>query len=153
MKSDSPVDSRPELIRADPAMRRKAILIVLAALVLGTIGIVWGLPALESWVRADTFQGRVSRARVVCLTFGGIIVLLAAAVIGSGRRISRFGKAAVDLGRFPPPGMPVLRDSVAVTGRTATILGQAYRGIGIALAVLGAALLALGGYAVVLLWP
>jgi hypothetical protein len=40
-----------------------------------------------------------------------------------------------------------------VTGRTATILGQAYRGIGIALAVLGAALLALGGYAVVLLWP
>jgi hypothetical protein len=49
--------------------------------------------------------------------------------------------------------MPVLRDSVAVTGRSATILGQVYRGIGLTLTVLGAALLALGGYAVVLLWP
>jgi hypothetical protein len=42
---------------------------------------------------------------------------------------------------------------VALTGRPAVILGRFYQSIGITLAVLGVALLGLGGYAVVLLWP
>lgn len=143
----------PEMVRADPRRRRLAIIIVFVSLILVAFGIAWGLPALEEWVVSDTSPGRVSRARMVCLAFGGIIVLLAAAVIGSGRRISRYGKEAVAVGRFPPPGMPVFRDGVALTGRPAVMLGRFYRGIGITLAVLGVALLALGGYAVVLLWP
>jgi hypothetical protein len=134
-------------------MRRKALVIVFVALIVGSFAIAWGLPALSEWVVSDTSPGRVSRARMVCLAFGGIIVLLAAAVIGSGRRIARYGKEAVTVGRFPPPGMPVFRDGVALTGRPAVILGRFYQSIGITLAVLGVALLGLGGYAVVLLWP
>jgi hypothetical protein len=143
----------PEVIRADPAMRRAAILIVVAAVVLGVIGIAWGLPALQSWVWSDTGLGRVSRARVVCLAFGGIIALTAAAVIVSGVRMARFGKRAVTAGRFPPPGMPVFRDTRPATGRPALILGRLYRGTGFTLVVLGAVLLGLGGYVVVALWP
>jgi hypothetical protein len=134
-------------------MRRKALIIVLLALVVGTFGIVLGLPALERWILHDTGTGRVSRARVVCLSFGAIITLLAVAVVFSGRRILRFGREAVAVGRFPPPGMPVFRDGVAVTGRVAVMLGRFYQGIGITLAVLGAVLLAMGGYVVVRLWP
>ena len=149
----APTTSPPQIVRADPRRRRLAVVIVLVALILGAFGIAWGLPALAEWVAADTSPGRVSRARMVCLAFGAIIVLLAAAVIGSGRRIARYGKEAVAVGRFPPPGMPVLRDGVALSGRPALMLGRFYRGIGITLAVLGVALLGLGGYAVVLLWP
>jgi hypothetical protein len=143
----------PEILRADPGRRRTAILIVFLALVLGTIGIGWGLPALQQWVWSDTGLGRVSRARTVCLAFGGVIVLTAAAVIGSGFRMARFGRTAVLSQRFPPPGMPVFRDTPQASGRPAIILGRLYRGTGFLIAGLGAALLVLGGYAVVLLWP
>jgi hypothetical protein len=134
-------------------MRRKALIILLVALVLGVIGIGFGLPALERWIMEDSGTGRVGRARIVCLAFGGIITLLAVAVVGSGRRIARFGREAVALGRFPPPTMPVLRTGTAVTGRPALLLGRLYLGLGITLAVLGVTLLALGGYVVVTLWP
>jgi hypothetical protein len=145
--------SPPVVIRADPAIRRKAMIIIVLALVLGVIGIGWGLPALQRWVWSDPGVGRVSRARIVCLAFGGIIVLTAAAVIGSGFRMARFGKTAVLSQRFPPPGMPVFRDTPQAVGRPAIILGRLYRGTGFLIAVLGVALLVLGGYAVVLLWP
>ena len=149
----APATSPPEVVRADPHRRRLAVLIVLVAMIVGAFGIVVGLPALEEWVVSDTSPGRVSRARMVCLGFGALIVLLAAAVIGSGRRIARYGGEAVAVGRFPPPGMPVFRDGVVLSGRPAAMLGRFYRGIGITLALLGVALLGLGGYAVVLLWP
>jgi hypothetical protein len=141
------------VVRADPRRQRLAVVVVLVALILGAFGVAVWLPALSEWVATDTSPGRVSRARMVCLALGGIIVLLSVAVMGSGRRIARYGKEAVAAGRFPPPGMPVLRDGVPLTGRPAVLLGKFYRGIGITLAILGAALLVLGGYVVVLLWP
>lgn len=147
------MSDQPGIVRADPVARRRLVWGGLVALALLLLGLVRGLPALLAWLAADRGTLPVTRQRIVCLSFGGLMVALAAAVIWSGRRIARWGGAAARIGRFPPPGMPVVRDSRVLTGRVATALGRVYGGLGWGLVTAGAALLVLGGYVVVALWP
>jgi hypothetical protein len=136
------------IVHADPRSRRQAMVLLVVAVALGTAGIRWGLPWLEA---ARLTQPGVQRA--ICVTFAAVIVGLAALVVFSGRRIARLGRTTVELQRFPPPGMKVLRDLRRMTGAGAVLVGRGYVVIGWALVVLALLLLFLGGYMLVLLWP
>jgi len=137
-----------EVVRADPVVRRRALALLLGAAVAGAAAIQWGLPWLElARLRQPGIQ------RTICLTFLGVIVALALAVIGSGRRIARLGRRTVALQEFPPPGVKLLHDVRRMTGARAIYLGRGYVIIGWTLVVLALVLLGLGSYALVVLWP
>jgi hypothetical protein len=137
-----------EVVRADPVVRRRALALLLGAAVAGAAAIQWGLPWLElARLRQPGMQ------RTICLTFLGVIVALALAVIGSGRRIAGLGRRTVALQEFPPPGVKLLHDVRRMTGARAIYLGRGYVIIGWTLVVLALVLLGLGSYALVVLWP
>jgi len=137
-----------EVVRADPVVRRRALALLLGAAVAGAAAIQWGLPWLElARLRQPGMQ------RTICLTFLGVIVALALAVIGSGRRIAGLGRRTVVLQEFPPPGVKLLHDVRRMTGARAIYLGRGYVIIGWTLVVLALVLLGLGSYALVVLWP
>ena len=137
-----------EVVRADPALRRRALAILLAAALLGTAAIYWGLP----WLELARLQ-RPGMQRPICITFAAVIVALAVAVITSGFRIAGLGRRTAALQAFPPPGIKLLRDVRRMTGPRAVFIGRGYVVIGWTLVALAVALLALGAYALVLLWP
>jgi hypothetical protein len=128
-----------ELVRADPVVRRRALAILLGAGVAGAAAIQWGLPWLElARLRQPGMQ------RTICITFLGVIVVLARAVIGSGRRITGLGRRTVAL---------QAHDVRRMTGARAVYLGRGYVLIGWTLVFLALMLLGLGSYALVVLWP
>ena len=137
-----------DIVRADPRFKRQALLFLAAAAALIAAGLRWGLPWLDA-----ARQTEPGVQRIICLSFGGVIVALALLVVYSGRRIARWGRAAVGLQQFPPPGMIVLRDGRRVTGAHAVLLGRSYVVIGWLLVVLALVLLVLGAYIVAALWP
>lgn len=137
-----------ELVRADPVVRRRALAILLGAAVAGAAVIQWGLPWLElARLRQPGMQ------RTICITFLGVIVALAFAVIGSGRRITGLGWRTVTLQEFPPPGVKLPHDVRRMTGARAVYLGRGYVIIGWTLVFLALVLLGLGSYALGVLWP
>ena len=137
-----------EVVRADPATRKRAVAIVLGAALVGAAAIQWGLPWLElARLRQPGMQ------RTICITFVAVIVALALAVIMSGRRITGLGRRTVALQEFPPPGVSLLHDVRRMTGARAVYLGRGYVVIGWTLVVLALALLGLGSYALAVLWP
>lgn len=126
----------PEIHRADPSARRRAIVTVLVIAGLG----VCGHFALEAWlgrtVEGDPAQARESLSSV--LVWGTWIVALAIAAFGVqlwlvGGRVRR-GQ------RFPLPGAKLLRDTPVRTGRAARMRGMLLRAIGVLLLALAAGL-------------
>ena len=137
-----------DVVQADPAMRKRAVAIVLGAALVGAAAIQWGLPWLElARLRQPGMQ------RSICITFVAVIVALALAVIMSGRRITGLGRRTVALQEFPPPGVSLLHDVRRMTGARAVYLGRGYVIIGWTLVVLALVLLGLGSYALAVLWP
>lgn len=139
---------KAEIVRGDPGVRRRAVALLIGAAVSGGAAIQWGLPWLET-VR----HSRPGVQRAICVTFAAVIVTLAVAVIALGRRIAGLGRRTAELGQFPPPGLKLLRDVRSITGARAVLVGRGYVVIGWTLVGLALALLGLGSYALVLVWP
>ena len=83
----------------------------------------------------------------------GVIVLLGAGVIVTGRRIRGMGRATLEHQVFPPPGLRMLGDVRRVTGARAAMIGRGYIVIGYVLMGCAIGLVGLGTYALILLWP
>ncbi len=143
----------PQVVRADPAMRRKAVLIVIAGTVAAIVAIGYGLPWLERWVTDAIVAGNIAARRAVCLGAGAAVIGLALVVAVSGVNMVRIGRRVTGAGRFPPPGLRVLRDTRVVAGRQAVIIGRLQATLGLVILGCAAALLGIGGYVVVWLWP
>jgi len=142
----------PVILRADPALRRRAVLLLAGAAVAGTVMIGWLLPLARLALLEARATGRI-RSRTICLSFLGLLVLLAVAVIGSGVNVFRLGSRAIGSGQFPPPGLAVMRDTRVVYGRRAIMLGRVQRMLGVLLMACAVALLGLAAYAGIrLLW-
>ena len=139
-----------EILRADPVMRRRAMLMLVGGAVVGTASVGWLLPALQRVLLEAKLTGRI-RSRTICLAFLGLLVLLAAAVVASGVNVFRLGSRAISSEQFPPPGQKVLRDTPVVRGRRAVALGRVQRILGVLLICCAVALLALSGYAAAVL--
>jgi hypothetical protein len=130
-----------EVQAADPRARRQAAWF----LALGTVVVVvCGLafvhyrPELEAWILADPAQmGRRLRIALagLALQTSGPLAACAVYLWALGRRVARAG-------RFPPPGMSVLRNTPVLVGPGARLRATLLEGLAVVLVVV-AVLLAL----------
>jgi hypothetical protein len=120
------VEFEGEIRRADPALRRRAILLVVAGAAAGALAIL----ALEryrmrltDWLLADpqALEGRLIGAFVV------VALAVVAPLVVFGISCWRLGARVRLTGSFPPPGHRVLRDTVVVDGSRARVRGAGLR--------------------------
>lgn len=119
-------DSPPDVLRADPAARRQAMLLLLAVVLLGT-PLLWLLDrnrdAIAGWIVSASNDGGV-------LPMLALFAVLALPAWILGGYLARLGARSLRAGQFPPPGMRVVRDTPVRTG-------GAGRSTAVALCVLG----------------
>jgi hypothetical protein len=121
------------ILKADPAYRRRMIVLSVASVVIASCVVLWG-PALldkylDEYVRAGDFSGavrfiQISTALLILPTFPMVYCLY------------RFGRRVLASGQFPPPGTKVPRDTVIIEGAQARRRGRAWIGVSIALALI-----------------
>lgn len=109
----------PTIQPADPAARRKAIVMVALAALLGALAYV----ALDQWL-ARVLAQPAAGAKATLLgflvwTIAGTAVVAAALAF----HVWRFGRRVVSAARFPPPGVAVVRDTVVLEGAQASRRG------------------------------
>jgi len=128
-----------DMIRADPALRRWALAIVLGMTIFGAIVIAY-LPdilreLLALAVRSPEEAGR--RATLILLA-----VVAPATLLGmlAGVDAIRRSRRALRAGQYPAPGSRVVRDTPVLRGRAARVAGILGVVLGGTLVALGAAL-------------
>jgi uncharacterized protein YneF (UPF0154 family) len=111
-----------DIIPADKALRKKAIIIVVALAVAGVLGfyiVDRYMDSLNALFCTDPKLARVKARTLVLwsLRIGGFFIgVLSGYFISVGIRIIR-------IGQYPWPGMRVMRDTRIVRGRLAKVLG------------------------------
>jgi hypothetical protein len=129
-----------ELRKADPAARRKALLLWGAGTLVGALLIAaqgWYRGPLESWILAD--RGRA--AGRAALLLGGAATLLIVPLVAFAVYVWRLGARVIAFREFPPPGQPVIRDTPILRGDDAHRHGRGLRAIAIVMLVAAAALI------------
>jgi hypothetical protein len=121
--------SPSEVLRADPGLRRVAIAMGAAVLVLGTLGVGYLRAAIEATeVLARTApEAAAWRVIAICLVCITIVTILPLVV---GIDIVRRSVRTIRAERFPPPGARVLVDTKVIRGRPARLLGLIFLGLG-----------------------
>ncbi|MEC4675004.1 MAG: hypothetical protein VST68_12520 [Nitrospirota bacterium] len=107
---------------ADPIARKKAILILGVATVVGG-SVLFAIdsyhPSLEQWIINE--PGSVLEKLTWVLI--GLVVLCLPFLFAAGH-FWRMGQFVIDAQRFPPPGIPVIRDTPVLTGKEALRRGR-----------------------------
>ena len=140
----------PDVVPADPRLRRNALLILLRGTGIASAFIIWVLPEIQEVVLNARATGQVS-ARAICLGFVGVVATLVAPVSIAGVSVIRTAKLTVDSAQFPAPGEKVIRDTRILRGSRAVAIGRVQRFLGGLLVACALALLALCTYAAILL--
>jgi hypothetical protein len=125
-----------EVQKADPVFRRKAIVLIVVALVVEAALIALVPPAIERLARTD-------RARLPAVIAVAGIVLLAP-LAGFAAWFWRLGTRVVSEGRYPPAGVSVIHDTVVLEGQAARLRGRVLRIMAMLLAAALAGMLILG---------
>lgn len=135
---------------AVPAGRRRVvILLLLVAAVMGAViiaGLERWLPAFRDWIASDPERatGRLTILLLVLAAFADLPLVIA------GVYFWRLGQHTIDVGRFPPPGVILLRATTVLTGEAAVRRGRAAQvtafvlfalGIGLVTALVGLVIL------------
>jgi len=107
-----------EIVPGDPALRRKVLAAGLGVVVALLAAIVWG-PRLLGSLSA---LSQVSPGKAL-LWFGAFILPILALAVVVGVEAVRRSLATLREGRFPPSGLPMLRDTPVLRGRTARVIG------------------------------
>jgi uncharacterized iron-regulated membrane protein len=128
-----------ELQEADPRAARRAVALVAAASLLGAAGVMlWGQrrPEVEAWILEDPAltTERVRLALGLLGLAGGLPMACFAAYFW------HLGSAARRTGRFPPPGVAVVRDTWVLTGDAARRRAHVIRLFALVLLALGVAM-------------
>lgn len=126
--------------RADPVARRRAILFVAVAGVVGALLIFalerYRIP-LRDWVLAEP-EKLAERGGLIILLFA---VPLLAPLLGFAAYLWFLGRRTLRAREFPPPGLRVIRDTRIVTGEAAVSRGRQLQflalGCGVACIALG----------------
>jgi hypothetical protein len=121
-----------EVRRADPAARRRAILLVILGALAGTLVIatlaLFRAPLLE-WLQSEPPE-RAPRLRLLLLlmaaALSGPLLLFAAHLWSLGARV-------LQARQFPPPGYRVIRDTSVVAGQAATSRGRGLKALALLL--------------------
>ncbi|NUQ60936.1 MAG: hypothetical protein HUU20_00500 [Pirellulales bacterium] len=114
---------QPEVVRADPRLRRRAVLLV-CLLALSGLAILWLLQARLGAIRelAETDLDRaISRAVGLIRVIASIAAL---SFLGMAVWFGRLSWQIQSTGQYPPPGTKVIRDTLVRTGHRARRLGN-----------------------------
>ena len=112
-----------EIQKADPRARRRAILTVVFAALIGSVSIFLleqHGPALQDWIARDPAQ-LAKRLEI------GLIVLTAAIslpLLAFAAYLWRFANRVIRTERMPPPGFAVVRDTPVLRGQFARHRGR-----------------------------
>lgn len=113
----------PETVPADAKQRRLALLAVMAIVLGGAIALWW----LDR--RLDVID-RLAEENVPAAADGALslvvkaLAVLGVSLVGMGLYLFRLGVQINRAGRFPPPGMKVIRNTVVRTGARAQLLAN-----------------------------
>ena len=99
---------------ADPDTRRRAVIYLLVAAIIGVISIAFYRNLLES---AGSDPELLAERLTLIVSSLYVLVLPA---IWFALRVNRVARLTHESGRYPPPGMAVVRDTRIVTGGDAT---------------------------------
>lgn len=135
-----------DIIAADPRLRRFALLMVLAGVIVGAMLLQWGLPALSGMAAT----GQI-RKRWICLGFLGVLILLVGPVVFVGFQIRARARQIITAEQFPWPNARLMMPAKVLRGAQAVAIGKLQIVLGTALIVLATALFALSSYAAVIL--
>ena len=128
-----------EIQKADPRARRKALVLLIIATIIGAIVILLlesQLSMLEQWISDDP---GVAFERLE-LTLAVLAVVVAVPLLGLAAYIWRLGARVIKTERFPPPGMAVIRDTPALTGTAARLRGRLIQAFAVIFALMAFAL-------------
>ncbi len=115
----------PQIQPADYKARRRAILIISVAAVVGCLSIVAFeayQPDLETWLWEEP-----ERVREKLNWIPMVFAVLSIPALVAALHIWRIGQSIINARRFPPPGMPVAVDSPIITGKKAVYRGWFFR--------------------------
>jgi hypothetical protein len=128
-------DVRP----ADPAVRRRAVLVLVVGTCVGALLIVaferYRIP-LSDWVLADPAVS----SRRLRLVFLGLAGLFLAPLLAFAAYIWSLGVKVVRAREFPPPGLRVIRDTPVVRGERAVSRGRLLKVLALACGIAAVAL-------------
>lgn len=135
MSVGTPTIASPEreIVKADPALRRQMILVLLLIFAIGLFALEWLPGELASILAIARESPKEARARTVLL-LGALIAPAVLLGMVAGVDTIRRSVSTFRTGRFPPPGMRVLRDTPVLRGRGA-------RGLAVFMATLGVLLI------------
>jgi MFS family permease len=132
-----------EMLRADPAARRKAIFLAMLLIAAGAAlaGFLQSFTGKLGLLAETDPQRALEQGSLLLLALSaalvGVTLALAAWLYRQGSRIERAG-------RYPPPGARVIRDTPVVSGPGAAARGRLARwlaiGLGVVSVVVGALL-------------
>jgi hypothetical protein len=111
----------PEIQKADPKARRKAILSVLLGAVTGVglyFVIEFTVGNVNHWLQANT----LFLVEHHYLTFF-VMLLLVSPILGGAAYLIHFTRKIIKTKRFPPPATPVIRDVRVSEGKAAVRRG------------------------------
>jgi len=109
---------RPAIQKADPAYRRRLILI-LGLCTIACALCIEGYPMFLDWAMQDLASLSVRLPWVI-----GPLFLFGLPLLLLSRSLWRIGRHTADVARFPPPGMRVVRDTVVLEGAPAVRRGR-----------------------------
>jgi hypothetical protein len=129
-----------EIQKADPQLRRRAIMIAAIAVVAGA-ALIYLFQSnetfLQDWVRREA-KNTMARLRWI---FIGLAVALTVPPLAFAGYLWRLGQRVRNAARFPPAGTAVLIDTVVLTGDVARRRGWVFQILGALLAFSAIAML------------
>lgn len=112
-----------DIQRADPRTRRTAVIFIAAAAVVGLVLIAATQSQLGALQRFLAENPAEIRANLQIITWT-LIAAVVGPVFAANVYLWRLGSRIIASGVFPPPGMPVIRDTIVLRGTAATNCGR-----------------------------
>jgi hypothetical protein len=131
-----------EIQRADPDARRRAIVVITVATVVGGIAIFAGercWPVVADWLSSDPGRFRLRLATITTLA----VALTAVPLLGFAAYAWSLGTRVRHQQRFPLEGVRLVRDTPVVSGAAAAARGRFMQVLAVLLAALAACVAAL----------
>jgi hypothetical protein len=133
------VEGMPEIRKADPAARRRAVMLVTLGALVGALLIV-GLKRYSEPFREWLVSEPDETAGRVKVFFLLAAALLSVPLLGFAIYLWSLGTKVLQGREFPPPGYRVVRDTPVITGEAAVVRGCGLKFVALGL-VVSAALL------------
>lgn len=118
-----------DLVRADPAYRKKVIFVYVIFAAVGAAIIGWGIPWLGKHLQSlDPKEALQFMKLILIAVFLGVLPL--------AFYLLRFGRKVIQAEQFPPPGVKVIRDTAVLVGGKAKLRGRAIVALSLILVLL-----------------